>query len=111
LIYLATKDIPQDIAVAKLCFDLSSNPSMVSITLTAHVLNQEKQPSLSNRHTNFADFRSLARETFTLNISLKTEDDNKTAVKIFSVTLQWVHWDGKSEHSESLKNTTVILTN
>jgi hypothetical protein len=55
--FYVTKGIPQDFAVAKSCFDLSSNHSPVLITLTSHALNQEKQSSLSNRHTNWDDFR------------------------------------------------------
>jgi hypothetical protein len=60
--FCLTKGIPQDIAVAKSCSDLSSNHSPVLITLTAHALNQEKQPSLSNTHTNWDDFRHLVIE-------------------------------------------------
>jgi hypothetical protein len=51
--FRVTKGIPQDFAEAKSCFDLASDHSPVLITLTSHALNQEKQPSLSNRHTNW----------------------------------------------------------
>jgi hypothetical protein len=61
--FSVTKGIPQDFAVAKSCFDLSSDHSLVLITLTSHMLNQEKQPSLNNRHTNWDDFRYLIHET------------------------------------------------
>jgi hypothetical protein len=54
--FCVTKGIPQDFAVARSCFDLSSNHSLFLITLTSNALNQEKQPSLSNRHTNWDDF-------------------------------------------------------
>jgi hypothetical protein len=40
------KGIPQDFTVAKSCFDLSSDNSPVLITLEAHALNQEIQPSI-----------------------------------------------------------------
>jgi hypothetical protein len=56
-----TKGILQDLAVAKSCFDLS-NHSPVLFTLTSHVLNQGKQPRLSNRHTNGDDFRHLIKK-------------------------------------------------
>jgi hypothetical protein len=39
------KGIPQGFTVAKSGFDLSSNHSPVLIRLTAHAVNQEKQPS------------------------------------------------------------------
>jgi hypothetical protein len=38
------KGIPQDFAIAKSCFDLSSDHSQILITLTADALNQEKEP-------------------------------------------------------------------
>jgi hypothetical protein len=57
--FCITKGIPQVFAVAKSCFDLSSNHSSVLIIQTAHVLKQEKQSSLSNRQTNWDDFRPL----------------------------------------------------
>jgi hypothetical protein len=66
--------IPQDFAVAKSCFDLSSDHSPVLITLTAHALNQKKQASLSNRHTNWDDFRHLINQRLTLNVSVNTEE-------------------------------------
>jgi hypothetical protein len=65
----------QNFAVAKSCFDLFSIYFLVLITLTSHVLNQEKQPSLSNRHTNWDDFRHLINQGLTLNSSLKMEED------------------------------------
>jgi hypothetical protein len=46
----------------------------VSITLEAHSPNQEKLPSLSNRHTHWDDFIELINERLTLNASLKIEE-------------------------------------
>jgi hypothetical protein len=55
--FCITKGIPQNFAVAKSCFDISSDHSLALITLKAHALNQEIQPSLNNRHINWDDFR------------------------------------------------------
>jgi hypothetical protein len=74
-----TKGILQDFTVTKSYFDLFSNHSPVLITLTAHALNQEKQPSLSNRHRNWDDIRRLINERLTLNVSFKTEDNIEAA--------------------------------
>jgi hypothetical protein len=41
--FSVTKGVPQDFAVVKSCFDLSSDHSPVFITLKAHTLNQEEQ--------------------------------------------------------------------
>jgi hypothetical protein len=65
--FCVTKGISQDFAVAKSCFDLSSDHSPVLIIPTS--LNQEKLPSLSNRHTNWDDFRHLINQRLTLNVS------------------------------------------
>jgi hypothetical protein len=82
-----TKGISHDFSVAKSCCDLSSDHSPVLITLTAHALNQEKQRSLSNTHTNWDDFRHIINQRLTLNVSLKTEEDIEAAVKFFSDTV------------------------
>jgi hypothetical protein len=63
--FCVTKGIPQDFAVAKSCFDLSSYHSLVLITLTVHALKQEKQLSWSNRYTNRDDFKHLINERLT----------------------------------------------
>jgi hypothetical protein len=57
-------------------------------TLTAHELDQEKQPSLSNRHTNLDDFRQLINQRLTMNVSFKIEEDIEAAVKFFNDTIQ-----------------------
>jgi hypothetical protein len=73
------------------------------ITLTSHALNQEKQPSLSNRHTNWDDFRNLITERLTLNVSLKTEGDIEAEVKFFNDTVQWAGWNATPEQTDSIK--------
>jgi hypothetical protein len=80
--FFVTKGIPQDFAVAKSCFDLSSDHSLVLIILTSHVLNQEKQPNLSNRHTNWNGFRHLINQRLTLNVDpLPTQTTNQPSQK------------------------------
>jgi hypothetical protein len=81
--FCVTKGILQDFAVAKSYFDLSSDHSPVLITLTSHALNQ-KQQSLSNRHTKCDNFRHLINQRLTLNVSLKIEEDIEAAVKFFN---------------------------
>jgi hypothetical protein len=97
------ESIPLDFAVTKSCFDLSSDHSTVLIILTSHALNQEKQPSLSNRHTNWDDFRHLINQRLTLNVPLKTEEDSEAAVKFFNDTVQCAGWNATPEHTDTLK--------
>jgi hypothetical protein len=99
--FCVTKGIPQDFAVAKSCSDLSSDHSEILITPTSHAQNQENQPSLSNRHTNWDDFRHLINQRFTLNVSLKTEEDMEAAVKFFNDTVLWADWNATPEHTDS----------
>jgi hypothetical protein len=73
------------------------------ITLKVHALNQEKQPSLSNRHTDWDDFRHLINQRLTFNVSLKTEEDIQAAVKFFNHTIQWEGWNATPEHTDTLK--------
>jgi hypothetical protein len=73
------------------------------ITLTAHALNQEKQPSLSNSHTNWDDFRHLINQRLTLNVSLKTEKDIQAAVKFFNDTIQEASWNAMPEHTDTFQ--------
>jgi hypothetical protein len=76
---------------------------VVLITLTAHALNQETQPSSSNRHTNWNDFRCLINEGLTSNVSLKTEEDIEVAITFFNNTVQWVGWNATPEYTDTLK--------
>jgi hypothetical protein len=87
--FCVTEGIPLDFAAAKSCFDLSSDHSPILITLTADTLNQQNEPNLSNRQTNWDDFRRLVNETLTLNISLKTEEHIEVAAKFFNDSIQW----------------------
>jgi hypothetical protein len=101
--FSVTKGIPQGFAVAKSCFDLSSDHSPVLITLKSQALSQEKQPSLRNRHRNWDDFRHLINQRLTLEVSLKTKEDIETAVKFFNYTVQWAGWNATPEHTDTLQ--------
>jgi hypothetical protein len=72
-------------------------------TLNTPALNQEKQPSLSSRHTNWNDFRHLINERLTLNVSLKIEEDIEATVKFLNDTIQWAGWNATPEHTDTLK--------
>jgi hypothetical protein len=104
--FCVTKGIPQDFAVAKSCFDLSSDHSPVLITPTSHALNQEKQPSLSNRH--------LIKQRLNLNVFLKTEEDIEATVKFFNDTVQRAGWNatpGQTHHPKTNANPILFKKN
>jgi hypothetical protein len=86
-----TKGIPQDFAVPN--HVLTYPPIILRlITLKAHALNQEKQPSLSNRHTNWDDFRHL-NQRLNIKVYLKAEEDIEAADNFFNDTIQWAGWN------------------
>jgi hypothetical protein len=64
------------------------------------VLNQEKQPSLCNKHTYWDDFRHLINKRLTLNVSLKTTEYIEAAVKFFNDTIQWAGWNAMPKHTQ-----------
>jgi hypothetical protein len=101
--FCATKSMPQDFALTKSCFDLSSYHSPILITPIANALNQENEQIWSNRHTNWDDFRCLVNERLPLNIPLKTEKDIDTAAKFFIDTIQCAGWNVTPEHKRTLK--------
>jgi hypothetical protein len=72
------------------------------ITLTPHALNQEYQPSLSSRHSNWVDFRHVINQRLTLNISLKAEKGIEAKVKLFNDTKQWASWNATPDHTDAL---------
>jgi hypothetical protein len=86
------------------CFDLSSDHSPVLVTLSIQTLNQEKQTSLCNRHTNWVAFRHLINKRLTLNVPLKTEEEIEAAVTFFKDTIQWAGWNATPEHTDAFKN-------
>jgi hypothetical protein len=54
---------------------------------------------LSNRHTNWDDFRLLFNEKLTPKVSLKTKENIEAAVKIFNDTIQWAGWNATLDHT------------
>jgi hypothetical protein len=65
-------------------------------------VNQKKQPSLSNRHTNWDDLWPLSNERLTLNVFLKTEEDIEAEVKFFNDTMQCAGWNATPEYTNIL---------
>jgi hypothetical protein len=103
--FCVTKGTLQDFAVAKSCFDLSSDHFPILITLTEDAMNQEKDSvnQLSSRHTNWVNFRRLVNERLTLNIPLKPGEDVKAAAKLFNDTTKCAGCNAPTEHKRTPK--------
>jgi hypothetical protein len=100
--FCVTKGILQDFAVAKSCFDLSFDHSLILITLTADALNHENESILSNSHTNWDDFTRLVNERLTLNIprnTLKQQPNSLMIQFIGQVGMQRRNIKGHSRHT------------
>jgi hypothetical protein len=73
------------------------------ITLTADAWNHENEPILSNRRTNWDDFRKLINERLTLNIPPNTKEDIEAAAKLFNDTIHWAGWNAMLEYKRTLE--------
>jgi hypothetical protein len=109
--FCVTKGIPPVFAAAQSCLDQSSDHSPVLVALTSHAINQEKQPSLSNRSTNWDYFRHLINQRSILNVPLKTDADTEAAVKSFNDTVQWAGWKATPKHTAAHKIHDCPITN
>jgi hypothetical protein len=56
------------------------------------VINQDLQPSLSKRRTNWDYFSHLIHQRLILQVPLKTTADIEASVKFFNDTVQWAGW-------------------
>jgi transposase len=101
--FMLQRTFLKTLLVQKSCFDLSSNHSPILITLTADALNQENEQVLSNRNTNWDDFRHFISERLALDIPLKTEKDIKAAAMFINDTVQCAGWNAMPEHKTTLK--------
>jgi hypothetical protein len=79
--FCVIKGIPHDSAFTRSCFDLSSDHSLILISLNLRALHQAPQPTLCNRETNWDYFRQLITTNLTLHVPLKTEAQIEQAVK------------------------------
>jgi hypothetical protein len=106
--FCVAKGIAQDFTVVKSYFDLTSDYSPIVITLTADVLNEEKDPILCNRHTNWDAFRCLVNERFTLHIPLKPrktlkQQPSSSVIQFNSqVGMQRRNIEGHSRHTTAV---------
>jgi hypothetical protein len=73
--FCVIKDVPEDFAVAKSCFYLSSG------------LDHTKSTSLRNIYTHGVDFRQLINERSALNVFHNIAEEPEAAAKFFDDTL------------------------
>jgi hypothetical protein len=103
--FCVTKGIPRNFADAKSCLELSSDHSLVLVTLSTQAILRVPQPKLCNRKTDWDAFHHLLNERLLLNVPLKTDSDIEAAIKSFNDIIQWAGWTTTPEHNEPARPT------
>jgi hypothetical protein len=86
---------------AKRCLELSSDHSLVLVTLSTKAILLIPQPKLCNRKTDLDAFRHLLNERLLLNVPLKTDSYTEAAIKNYDDIIQWAGWATTPEHTEA----------
>jgi exonuclease III len=91
--FCITKGIPPTSIQADSCLDLSSDHSPVLIKLSIEIIERTKQPTLSNTHTNWDEFKRLIETKLDPKIPLKNEENILNAVEQFNSVIQQAAWN------------------
>lgn len=90
--FCITKGIDTKKCVTESNYDLSSDHSLVIITVYSKIPNKVKQPSLYNGKTNWNVFRDKLDNLISLDQKLKTELDIEIAVENLTKNIQEAAW-------------------
>lgn len=85
--FCVTKGIPRTYVKATNCYDLSSDHSPVIVTMSTEVLRAEIPKRLTNKKTNWDQYRRLVEQNCLLNIPLITPADIDAAAENLKDTL------------------------
>ena len=99
--FCVIKGIPIQYLKAESCLDLPSDHSPVIITVSSEAIKRQTPPHLSNKHTDWENFRSLLDEYINLGIPLKSEKDIITAVEHLTQSIQNAAWESTPTSSKS----------
>lgn len=96
--FCITKGIPKNRFKVESCTDLlSSDHTPIIVTLSTHVILMEKPLTLSNKRTNWQQFRQLLDELLNLDIPLKTNRDIDEATEHLTKSIQQAAWNSTPE--------------
>lgn len=79
--------------------ELSSDHSPIIVTMLAAAKEEETQPFLSTKHTNWMLFREICDQNLNLNIALKDHTDIENSVHHFTTQIQMAAWASTPQHS------------
>lgn len=97
--FCVTKGLPNNLAIVKSCFDLTSDHSPIIINLFTKAVTKTCHPVLCNNKTDWNSFREMLKESLHFNISLKTPDEIDEAVEFLNKHIQEVTWQNTPEHT------------
>ena len=99
--FFIVKGIHNNYATVESSFDLSSDHTPIILTLSDHVINKEPRQFLTNKKTNWENYRNELVNKINLNCSLKTIDEIDKEVENFTNLIKEI----------SIKNTPKLITN
>ena len=82
--FFIVKGIHNNYASVESSFDLSSDHTPIILTLSDHVINKEQRQFLTNKKTNWENYRNELVNKINLNCSLKTKDEIDKKVEKFT---------------------------
>jgi hypothetical protein len=103
--FCVTKGIDTKLCTIKSSFELAADHSSIIVTLNSEIILTTKNPTLTNKYTNWQTFRHLLDERLNLNIPLKTAEDIDIAVENLSKNIQTAAWQATPELKHSSKRT------
>ena len=90
--FCVTKSIPHNSIQSDSCLDPSSDHSPVMIKLTTDIMERAKQPTLSNKYTNWDKFKRLVETNLDLKVPLRNGENFVEAVEHFNQAIQQAAW-------------------
>ncbi len=100
--FFITKNVSHTNLAIKSSLDLTSDHSPVLLLLSSEAIPKEKPPFLSNKNTNWDQFKKLFDEKINLNIPLKTGHDLEDAVNHFNTVIQNSAWEATPRAHDAL---------
>lgn len=98
-----TKGISPNYLKVDTCLDLSSDHTPIMVSIESKVQIKTKPPRLTNKNTNWNEFRTILINLQNIDIPLKTAQDIDEAVEHLTKSIQQAAWRATNEMQEEIK--------
>ncbi len=98
--FFVVKGISNNYVEIESCDDLSSDHTAVMITISPTIIKTVRQPSLTNRKTDWDLFRQKIEERINLQIPLRNQDQLDEAAEQFTKMIQEAAWKATPPNTE-----------